>query len=190
MHLALLQLISVLTSSIQYKKKTKKQKNSRVYDHLQVLLYYFCSLIWEGQLYLHNRYHPEATVLETYRLYELNFHLQLIDQLPIGGTIDITAYTESTPSHQIDLEDDGQQSSSHCQGYPSVLGLHHIEELNRLYIYTYPECRNAVEQEEKEPGHGLTSTGASLSNCVGLSEKITQGPSDDSNCTSMVASLS
>ena len=123
---------------------------------------------------MHNRYHPEITVLETYRLYELNFHLQLIDQLPIGGTIDITAYTESTPSHQIDLEDDGQQSSSHCQGYPSVLGLHHIEELNRLYIHTYPECRNAVEQEEKEPGHGLTSTGASLSNCVGLSEKITQ----------------
>lgn len=121
-----------------------------------------------------NRYHPEATVLETYRLYELSFHLQLTDQLPFGATIDITAYTESTQSDQLDLEDDGQQSSSHCQGYQTVLGLQHIQELNRLYICTYPECRNAAEQQEKEPGHGLTSTGASSSNCVELSEKITQ----------------
>lgn len=120
-----------------------------------------------------NRRYPEATVLETYRLYELSFHLQLTNQLPIGATVDISAFTDDNTSD--DIEDNNQQNSLHNHGSPSILSLMHIEELHRLYVRTYPELNIAADsQPPKEDRTEDLSTCATLSDCMGPSKEVTR----------------
>ena len=85
-----------------------------------------------------NRRFPEATVMETYRLYELGFFLQITEQLPLGATIDIG---EQTTDSEVDVDED--QTDTHAslpgKGFPSHLDTVHLEELKRLYQETYDD---------------------------------------------------
>lgn len=99
---------------------------------------------------IQNRRYPESNVVETYRLYELGFHLQVTQQLPIGATVDIGTYlSTSDESEAEDITPD--YSESHGQGYGSlaILDPNHVRDLNRLYMHTYRDYRDAVVQFEK-----------------------------------------
>ena len=97
-----------------------------------------------------NRHYPESTVVETYQLYELCFHLQITKQLPSGVNLvnDITECTDSDST-----SDGSERVPSECihrQGHHSIRDSNLVEDLNRLYMHSYPEYRNAVVQYKKE----------------------------------------
>ena len=100
---------------------------------------------WIKSRNLNVRY-PESTVIETYHLYELGYYLQVTKQLPTGATIDIGMYTSSSDQDEVDenLEND----CCGC-GRQTTLDQSHISDLNRLYMHTYSEYRNAVIEYEK-----------------------------------------
>ena len=85
-------------------------------------------------------YCTETWGCNAYRLYELSFHLQLTNQLPINATVDISAYVNDSPSTSDDIEND-DDSGLDNQGSPSKLTLKHIEELNSLYSIAYPQLK-------------------------------------------------
>ena len=121
-----------------------------------------------------NRRHPEATVLETYRLYELSFHLQLTNQLPIGATVDISAYADDSSSTSDDIHETDQQSGLHNHGSSSILTPKHIEELRRMYTCTYPELTITVEPEPQNSDRPEDfSDGATSSHCIALPKEVT-----------------
>ena len=59
-----------------------------------------------------NRRFPESTVIETYRLYELGFHLQMAEQLPGGATMDIS----DRKVEEMELDEDQFRMHEHVQG--------------------------------------------------------------------------
>ena len=93
-----------------------------------------------------NRRYPESTVVETYRLYELCFHLQVTKQLPPGVNLDITECKDSESTS--DGSDAVQSECMYRRGHHSVLDSDLVEDLNCLYMHSYPEYRNAVMQYE------------------------------------------
>ena len=80
-----------------------------------------------------NRRFREATVIESYRLYEMGFHLQLSGQLPFGATVDVLSYPVS------DTEDENYSQTACVQtkGCISILEADQLEELKVLYGDTH-----------------------------------------------------
>jgi hypothetical protein len=76
-----------------------------------------------------NRRFPEATVMESYRLYEMGFYLQLSGQLPFGATVDVL----SEPVTDTECEDHSQTTSVPMKGCISILEADQFEELKVLY---------------------------------------------------------
>lgn len=93
-----------------------------------------------------NRRYPESTVIETYRLYEMGFYLQVTKQLPTGATIDIGTYTSECEQNGVD---ENLHNGYRGCGYQTILDPSHVSDLNRLYMHTYREYRNAVIEYEK-----------------------------------------
>ena len=81
-----------------------------------------------------NRRFPEATVIESYRLYEMGFHLQLSGQLPFGATVDVLSDPVS------DTEDENYSQTARVQkGCISILEADQLEELKVLYRDTHDQ---------------------------------------------------
>lgn len=91
-----------------------------------------------------NRRYPESTVIETYRLYELSFYLQLSGQLPPNSVADLADSVDDSEQ----IED--QLSRSVRQGRPFILDPDLVEELRHLYESAYPDVENS-QQIAKEP---------------------------------------
>ena len=70
--------------------------------------------------------------MESYRLYELGFHLQLSEQLPLGATVDML-------SDPVADTDDDQAMSLPVKGYASNLVAAQLDELKVLYGDTYDD---------------------------------------------------
>ena len=80
-----------------------------------------------------NRRFPEATVIESYRLYEMGFHLQLSGQLPFGATVDVL----SDPVSDTEDENYSQTACVQTKGCISILEADQLEELKVLYGDTH-----------------------------------------------------
>lgn len=80
-----------------------------------------------------NRRFPEATVMESYRLYEIGFHLQLSEQLPLATTVDVLSNPVT------DTEDEDQAACLPMKGYASNLEAAQVDELSELYRGTYDD---------------------------------------------------
>lgn len=118
--------------------------------------------------------YPESTVVETYRLYELCFHLQVTKQLPPGVNLDITECTDCDSTYTYyDGSEAVQNEHVHGQGRNCVLDSDVVEDLNRLYMDTYPEYKNAVIRDRQK-----------ASDCEGqpLSHELCKGPNTSQPC--------
>ena len=80
-----------------------------------------------------NRRFPEATVMESYRLYEIGFHLQISGQLPLNATVDVL-------SDPVTENEDGSQAACvQTKGCVSNLEAAQLDELKVLYRDTYDD---------------------------------------------------
>ena len=80
-----------------------------------------------------NRRFPEATVMESYRLYEIGFHLELSGQLPFGATVDVSSH----PTTDTQDKDELQGTCVPVNGCLSELEATQVDELKVLYRNTY-----------------------------------------------------
>ena len=77
-----------------------------------------------------NRCYPESTVMETYRLYEWTYFLEIAGEIPHGATIDIAEANSIDISH----------NSTKCVDIEPVL----LSELQAFYNMTDPEYRKLL----------------------------------------------
>ena len=82
---------------------------------------------------VHNRRFPEATVMESYRLYEIGFYLQMSGQLPLGATLDDLSEIETDREG----EDHFQATCVPTKGSTSKLEPSQLYELKLLYSNTF-----------------------------------------------------
>ena len=117
---------------------------------------------WISRRVLNRRY-PESTVMETYRLYELSFFLQISDQLPSGAVTDIDKFNE-------DDENDHQYNDSLTESESEMDKKEHAPtskldpvDMNKLitcYRQIYPDYDKLVSKYERDKViHEQTSTG-------------------------------
>lgn len=98
-----------------------------------------------------NRRYPEATVMETYRIYELTFFLEMSGRLPGGSIVDVHGDDESMqhPSGDTDSEKlDGDAMANH--GYSSHLEPDTVKELDSFYAKLYPEYGHLLSRYIKD----------------------------------------
>lgn len=97
-----------------------------------------------------NRRFPEASVMETYRLFEFAFFLQLSGQLPSGST------TDFSPTSTSELEEDSEGFNELCmdvppvRGYSATLDQCLVKDLTSCYKNTYPEYACLLSRYKKE----------------------------------------
>lgn len=80
-----------------------------------------------------NRRFPEATVMESYRLYEIGFHMQLSGQLPFGAIVDVS----SEPLTDTEDENHLQTVCAQTKGCITNLEQAQLNDLKVLYRSTY-----------------------------------------------------
>ena len=85
-----------------------------------------------------NRRFPEATVMESYRLYEIGFHLQISEQLPRGATVDVLSGPVTDANVGVNDHED-QAGCLPMKGYTSNLEADQLDELKVLYRDTYDD---------------------------------------------------
>lgn len=125
---------------------------------------------------IQNRRYPESTVVETYRLYELGFFLQVTQQLPTGATVDIGTFIGTLDEDNAeDILPDGSESQSQGYGNQVILNPNHVSDLNRLYLHTYRDYRNAVIQFEKSGSPEVVESQ--------WSQELRNGPYSSEQCT-------
>lgn len=98
-----------------------------------------------------NRRYPESNVVETYRIYEVCFHLQITEQLPKGATIDISAGADHdvaltrSSQEEVDVDEEERNTYDHANHSNTAFTLcpEQVEELGKLYMSTYPERRDS-----------------------------------------------
>ena len=98
-----------------------------------------------------NRRFPESTVVETFGLYELGFHLQITQQLPTGATVNVSVCADNEDTSPIkdetEMSDDHESLQVQPKGYPSIIDHDQVTQLN---MKTYPEYGNLVRWYELE----------------------------------------
>ena len=118
-----------------------------------------------------NRRFPEATVLESYRLYEMGFHLQLSGQLLFGATVDVL----SDPVSDTEDEDYSQTACVQTKGCISILEADQLEELKVLYGDTHDHrfidnLNNGIVKYKsymfRDHHNRLTKSGSEQSECT------------------------
>ena len=105
---------------------------------------------WIARRVLNRRY-PEATVMETYRIYKLTFFLEMSGRLPGGSIVDVHGDDESMqhPSGDTDSEKlDGDAMANH--GYSSHLEPDAVKELDSFYAKLYPEYGHLLSRYIKD----------------------------------------
>ena len=110
----------------------------------------------------------ESTVVETYRIHELAFHLQLTEQLPPGATMNIVDDTVLSSVVDQTKFEEASLKNLNRQGHPSVLDSIYIGELKHSYMCTYPQC---LTRDEVEGGSGKEESSCEF--CKGFSNSIT-----------------
>ena len=99
-----------------------------------------------------NRRFPESNVMETYRIFEFTFFLQISGQLPSGSTTDISTQTT------FENENEGVQASEVLcmedipreHGSSAVLESSSVKDLISFYCSMYPEYAQLLSRYKKE----------------------------------------
>ena len=98
-----------------------------------------------------NRHYPEATVMETYRIYEFTFFLELSGHLLGGSITDVhrSGDDESLPYQSSDTEPEHHNSDAD-HGCSTRLEPDTVKELDSYCATTYPEYGLLLFRYKKE----------------------------------------
>ena len=91
---------------------------------------------WISRRVLNRRY-PESTVMETYRLYEWTYFLEIAGEIPHGATVDIAEVNSLDSSHS---------NSANSVDIEPVLAC----ELQAFYAMTNPDYKNLLKRYDQE----------------------------------------
>ena len=153
--------IHVITFHLLHHLPTYIRRFGPVYNFWMYPMERFNS--WISRRVLNRRY-PESTVVETYRLYELSFFLQISDQLPSSAVPDIDKFNEDD-EHDHQDNDSSTESESEVEGGKkhaptSKLDSMDMNKLITCYRQIYPDYDKLVSTYEMgNVVHEQTSTG-------------------------------